>query len=425
MELLKYLPQKLKAIVKPGIAGSMELARSLLTGSDVEDVFEFESEVHNRSLVAKLAELRDDCHFCDVTLIAEGIRINAHRVVLAAYSDYFKAMFTSEMIESRQQEIEIFDVEAPALDALINFCYFCKVEIDGINVPSILHAACLLQLSEVQGIIGTEAFHRLPVHQLVQFLSSEELVVRSEEQNDLILQFSTLQCSNVKEKRTRACGAAAEVIYVVGGCGEKSVECLDLKDAHPVWQYVAPLKLFRFHRSVAVVHGFIYAVHGLGPFEFMNNFERYDPVTDQWMSDVPPCPTGRFLLDVAALDDHFYAIGGCMALYVGGCGEKSVECLDLKDAHPVWQYVAPLKLFRFHRSVAVVHGFIYAVHGLGPFEFMNNFERYDPVTDQWMSDVPPCPTGRFLLDVAALDDHFYAIGGCMALYGGSVDIVER
>ncbi|VDO43778.1 unnamed protein product [Haemonchus placei] len=42
MEMLKYLLQKLKTIVKPGIAGSMELARSLLTGSDVGDVLEFE-----------------------------------------------------------------------------------------------------------------------------------------------------------------------------------------------------------------------------------------------------------------------------------------------------------------------------------------------------------------------------------------------
>nr|CDJ88774.1 Kelch repeat type 1 domain containing protein [Haemonchus contortus] len=169
----------------------MELARSLLTGSDVEDVFEFESEIHNRSLVAKLAELRDGCRFCDVTLVAE---------------------------------------------------------------------------------------------------------------NDLILQFSTLECSNVKEKRTRARGAAAEVIYVVGGCGEKSVERLDLEDAHPVWQYVAPLKLFRYN----IVP--ICAYH-------LEKGSRYDPVTDQWMSDVPPCPTGRFLLDVTAIDDHFYAIGGCMALY--------------------------------------------------------------------------------------------------------------
>ncbi|KAK6040975.1 BTB/POZ domain protein, partial [Cooperia oncophora] len=48
-----------------------------------------------------LSELHNDSQLCDVTLKVEGTRINAHRVVLSASSRYFKAMFTSDMAESR------------------------------------------------------------------------------------------------------------------------------------------------------------------------------------------------------------------------------------------------------------------------------------------------------------------------------------
>ncbi|KAK5971709.1 BTB domain-containing protein, partial [Trichostrongylus colubriformis] len=65
--------------------------------------YHFQSSEHNRLLLTNLAELRADSLLCDVVLIAEGTRINAHRNVLAASSDYFKAMFTNDVIESRSR----------------------------------------------------------------------------------------------------------------------------------------------------------------------------------------------------------------------------------------------------------------------------------------------------------------------------------
>uniref|UniRef100_A0A7I4YEF5 BTB domain-containing protein n=1 Tax=Haemonchus contortus TaxID=6289 RepID=A0A7I4YEF5_HAECO len=284
-------------------------------------------------------------------------------------------------------EIEMVDIEGAALDALISFCYCGKIQISDVDIPSTLHAACLLQLDEIKvsmfkisissdnsyypmnvrkpvEIIGSEEFHQLPIDQLTQLLLNDELVVTSEEQllecvrfplcrpeflinavsknalvmadatcrnlvdrakDDVILQLSALEHPKAKGSvATRACGADDEVIYVVGGTHEVSVERLDPGGGSPVWQYVAPLNQERRSPGVAVVDRFIYAVCGTGKGVCLNSIERYNPATDQWISDIAPCRACRNSLGVAALDDHLYALGGFSSM----CLDRSLNTVE-------------------------------------------------------------------------------------------------
>ncbi|XGW14730.1 hypothetical protein V3C99_000755 [Haemonchus contortus] len=440
------------------------MSSSSVANNIADETLEFKSRTHDRSLATKLAALRGDGRFCDVTLIAEDFRISAHRVVLAAYSDYFRAMLTSEMIESRKTEIEIVDIEGAALDALINFCYSGEIQISGVNIPSILQAASLLQLDEIKDIIGTEEFHQLSKNQLVQLLSDDELNVPSEEQvftavlqwvefdlssrkqflsellehvrfplcrpeflvdtvsknalvmadsncrilvdqaeNDLILRSSTLECPRIRGRRTQASG----VIYVVGGMYQKSVERLDLEDANPVWQYAAPLKQERDDFGVAVVDMSIYAVCGYDPsIGILNSIERYDPATDRWMSDVAPCPTRRFLLGVAALNDHIYAVGGIME--IRGRQLDIVECYDVRRDE--WSSVVPMNSRRDTLSVSMLDGCLYAVGGCNEGVVLNTVERFDPRVGRW-EEVCPMSTPRHGHSSAALHGELYVAGG--------------
>lgn len=52
---------------------------------------------HAKSILNAMNALRKSNTLCDITLRVEGTDFPAHRIVLAACSDYFCAMFTSEV----------------------------------------------------------------------------------------------------------------------------------------------------------------------------------------------------------------------------------------------------------------------------------------------------------------------------------------
>ena len=57
---------------------------------------------------------------------------------------------TGELAESRQTEVTIRDVDETAMEILIEFCYTSHIVVEESNVQTLLPAACLLQLAEIQ-----------------------------------------------------------------------------------------------------------------------------------------------------------------------------------------------------------------------------------------------------------------------------------
>jgi len=79
-------------------------------------------------------ELRSQNLLCDVTIVAEDMEISAHRVVLAACSPYFHAMFTGEMSESRAKRVRIKEVDGWTLRMLIDYVYTAEIQVTEENV---------------------------------------------------------------------------------------------------------------------------------------------------------------------------------------------------------------------------------------------------------------------------------------------------
>ena len=101
---------------------------------------------HAQSVLAALENLRRREELCDVVLKVAEREIKAHRVVLAAVSPYFNAMFTSDLVESKQEVVSLNDLDPFAVQMVVEFAYIARVNITVDNVQSLLTVASLLQV---------------------------------------------------------------------------------------------------------------------------------------------------------------------------------------------------------------------------------------------------------------------------------------
>ena len=104
---------------------------------------------HSEILLSKCALFREQGEFIDVRLKVGDDEFPAHRIVLAANSDYFHAMFARRMKESNQEVIEIKDenISTAALKIVMDFIYRGEISINDENVFEVLLAADHLQVT--------------------------------------------------------------------------------------------------------------------------------------------------------------------------------------------------------------------------------------------------------------------------------------
>ncbi|XP_003968809.2 kelch-like protein 12 [Takifugu rubripes] len=110
-----------------------------------------------------LKQLLDAQQLCDVTLLVEGKKFMCHRVLLAAASPYFRAMFTSPLVESRLNEIRLEEVRPTVMDAVIQFVYTGEAGLSLDTAEDIFVAANRLQVMPLQELCSRFLFEHISV----------------------------------------------------------------------------------------------------------------------------------------------------------------------------------------------------------------------------------------------------------------------
>ena len=121
-----------------------------------------------------LDQLRNEVLLCDVHLVAEGAKFPAHRVVLAAASPYFQAMFTGGFKENQMNEITLNDTTSEGLKCVLDAIYTGELTFSVENVCDIVSLANQLQLNEIVEHCGRFLTENVSTHNCLSYLSVAE-----------------------------------------------------------------------------------------------------------------------------------------------------------------------------------------------------------------------------------------------------------
>lgn len=96
-----------------------------------------------------LCDLLENDKFVDCILKIQDKKFPCHRLVLAASSPFFKAMFLSDLEESKKREIVLKDVEPGVMGMILRYLYTSDINLTEQNVQDIFMVANMYQIPSI------------------------------------------------------------------------------------------------------------------------------------------------------------------------------------------------------------------------------------------------------------------------------------
>ncbi|KAF7201371.1 zinc finger and BTB domain-containing protein 24 [Nothobranchius furzeri] len=108
------------------------------------------SDSHKQSILGKFDKLRKRDLLCDVTVVVENAHFKAHKALLAASSEFFSNMFTTE---DQKSTCRLDGMAAKMFAAVLEFIYSAQVSVEESAMEQLLAAAHLTEVSELVKVL--------------------------------------------------------------------------------------------------------------------------------------------------------------------------------------------------------------------------------------------------------------------------------
>ncbi|XP_053315601.1 kelch-like protein 6 [Spea bombifrons] len=414
-----------------------------------------------------LENLRLENSLTDVILCVGNNFFSCHRVVLAAASNYFRAMFCNELKEKYEEKIVIRGVDAETMQIILDYTYTSKVVITKHNVQKILEAASLFQfmrmvdacssfltealnpencvgilrladthsldslklrvqcyiIQNFSQVLNHEDFLELPSEVLYHILKSDELYVTEEAQV-----FETV-INWVHYKQSDR-----QVLL------PKLLECVRLPLLDP-WYLVGTVEANEFIRQCPEVFPLLQEarMYYMTGSEIVS--ERTKPRMHEFQSEVFMIIGGctkdeKFVTEVTCLDPlrrsrlevaklpiseqenenenkkwvEFACVTFKNEVYISGGKETQHECWKYNSSINKWIQIEYLNVGRWRHKMAALCGKVYAIGGFDGSQRIYSVEVYDPFHNCW-SEVAPLLYSVSSFASASYQSKLFVIGG--------------
>ncbi|XP_006631004.3 kelch repeat and BTB domain-containing protein 12 isoform X1 [Lepisosteus oculatus] len=140
---------------------------------------------HSLALLGHINKMKEMHELTDVVLVAEGVSFPCHRLVLSAFSPYFKVMFTCGLQECSKREVILQDATPDSLSVILSYMYSSELLLSNANVQSVSTAAFLLQMDDVfkncqkYMVDHMDASNCVGVYHYAKLLGAEDLAERA------------------------------------------------------------------------------------------------------------------------------------------------------------------------------------------------------------------------------------------------------
>ena len=481
----------------------------LIKDSSWEPIREVDKQQFCVEMMKRLDIQRRNEQFCDVVLeVCNGedlARFKAHRIVLCAASPFFYSALNNDMKESKEGLIRLEDTSKVAIEELLDYLYTGHVYVTEHNAFDLLKVADFLvipSLKEVSSkfivhllspsnclmvyylalnyrcielqekardftysnftrVVEHEDFLNLTVNEVEEWISSDEIRVRGEEDVfQAIVKWMENKGSGDRENFlelfrhvrliylsrnyvfdeifphplvTNDKGCTAFVLDSVKDVSSGSEECflaqaprnclkttedglvvagiskrtLCYLPAENKWYEVAEKTKSTEYYHLSASHGKLYSSNSPGPDQAM---ERFDPVINSW---APLMCYGDLMLHHLATVVNFQ---GFLYVIGGEEDEETVSCVHKYNPDTnLWQEVAPMNVSRAALCAVADKKTMYAIGGRANNQMLDVVERFDSKMNSWyrvasMLEKKALPCGTILNSRVFLFGGFFSAG---------------